>query len=117
MLPCLIAIPFHNANSVDPDQMPHSAASKQINVILLDFSQAFHKVSNEKLISKFHGYGIKGKTLNWIKASLNGRLQTVVLEGVCSKEVPVTSGVPEGSVLRPILFLVYINDLPDKAKS
>ena len=58
-------------------------AGKQTDVILLDFSKAFDKVNHENLIYKLHGYGIRGKTLTWIKAFLNDRSQTVVLEGDC----------------------------------
>ena len=70
-----------------------------------------------KLLFKLSSYGIKGKALKWISSFLGGRTQVVVLEGECSSEVPVSSGVLQGSVLGPFLFLLYINDLPENIQS
>ena len=84
---------------------------------LLDFSKALDKVSREKLISKLHFYGIRGKTLSWVKDFLDSRSQAVVLNGVKSNKIAESSGVPQGSVLGSILFLAYTNDLPDQVNS
>jgi hypothetical protein len=83
------------------------------DIIYLDFSKAFDTVPHERLLYKLSSVGIKGKVLKWLRCFLSNRRQRVVLRNGVSSWGQVISGVSQGSILGPILFLIYVNDIPD----
>ena len=90
---------------------------KQIDVLYLDMSKAFDKVSHAKLLDRIRQFGFGGKILEWFRSYLSNRRQRTTISGITSKTLPVTSGVPQGSILGPLLFLLYEDHLSNSVRN
>ena len=87
------------------------------DLVMLDFSKTFDRIPHQRRLREIDHYVIRGSTHHWIASFLVGRTQQVLVEGEASEKIPVVSGVPQGSVLGPLLFLLTIKALPNNLNS
>ena len=96
--------------------LSHLEQNENVDVIYLDFSKAFDRVDHHILLHKLKRNGVAGKLLKWIESFIMGRTQRVMVNSHLSEVCEILSGVPQGSVLGPLLFLIMIADMDDKLK-
>ena len=88
-------------------------AGREVEIVYTDFAKAFDIVPHQRLLAKLKIYGLNDALIGWIREFLCYRTQVVRIGQACSNPVPVVSGIPQGSVLRHLLFITYVNDVPE----